>query len=203
MSTFVRILYFCIVKNYVHTYVCSYQKTILPSVEGLVYTYVHTYVCTYVCMYVGTRAEAVCMYMYVHTYVHTSSIRTYIFLASVASLCLPIYSRHEVGKNFLDHLLRTYVIIYLCRYFPKIFGPDEDQELNKKETMNQFDKLTEEVNAYLKEQDGPTHKPMTVPEVAMGFVQVANETMCRPIRALTQVHKYYIQSDTHHLVEDI
>jgi len=28
---------------------------------------------------------------------------------------------------------------------------------------------------------------VTVEEVAMGFVQVANEAMCRPIRALTQV----------------
>jgi len=28
---------------------------------------------------------------------------------------------------------------------------------------------------------------MTVEEVAMGFIQVANEAMCRPIRALTQV----------------
>jgi hypothetical protein len=29
---------------------------------------------------------------------------------------------------------------------------------------------------------------MTVEDVAMGFVRVANEAMCRPIRALTQVH---------------
>lgn len=28
---------------------------------------------------------------------------------------------------------------------------------------------------------------MTIEEVAMGFIKVANETMCRPIRALTQV----------------
>jgi len=28
---------------------------------------------------------------------------------------------------------------------------------------------------------------MTIEEVALGFVQVANEAMCRPIRALTQV----------------
>lgn len=28
---------------------------------------------------------------------------------------------------------------------------------------------------------------MTIEEVAMGFIRVANETMCRPIRALTQV----------------
>ena len=29
-------------------------------------------------------------------------------------------------------------------------------------------------------------RDMTVEEVALGFVEVANETMCRPIRALTQ-----------------
>jgi N-methylhydantoinase A/oxoprolinase/acetone carboxylase beta subunit len=29
---------------------------------------------------------------------------------------------------------------------------------------------------------------MTVEEVAMGFIKVANESMCRPIRALTQVN---------------
>lgn len=28
--------------------------------------------------------------------------------------------------------------------------------------------------------------PLSVEEVAMGFITVANETMCRPIRALTQ-----------------
>lgn len=31
---------------------------------------------------------------------------------------------------------------------------------------------------------------MTVEEVAMGFVRVANEAMCRPIRALTQAKGY-------------
>lgn len=31
---------------------------------------------------------------------------------------------------------------------------------------------------------------MTVEEVAMGFIRVANESMCRPIRALTQVNVY-------------
>jgi len=28
---------------------------------------------------------------------------------------------------------------------------------------------------------------MSIDEIAMGFIRVANETMCRPIRALTQV----------------
>ena len=50
-----------------------------------------------------------------------------------------------------------------------------------------FEKLTGEVNAYLREQEGSSHKPLGVAEAAMGFVRVANEAMCRPIRALTQV----------------
>lgn len=37
---------------------------------------------------------------------------------------------------------------------------------------------------------------MSVEEVAMGFVKVANENMCRPIRALTQAKGY----DTSHHV---
>ena len=40
---------------------------------------------------------------------------------------------------------------------------------------------------FLKEQNGSSCRQMTVQEVAMGFIEVANETMCRPIRALTQV----------------
>lgn len=31
---------------------------------------------------------------------------------------------------------------------------------------------------------------MSIEEVAMGFVRVANEAMCRPIRALTQAKGY-------------
>lgn len=44
-----------------------------------------------------------------------------------------------------------------------------------------------QVNIFLKEQDDTSFTPMTVQEVALGFIEVANETMCRPIRALTQV----------------
>ena len=41
-----------------------------------------------------------------------------------------------------------------------------------------------QVNAFTATQG---EDKMTVQEVAMGFIRVANETMCRPIRALTQV----------------
>ena len=45
-----------------------------------------------------------------------------------------------------------------------------------------------QVNYFLASQtDDHKNQLMTVQEVAMGFIKVANETMCRPIRALTQV----------------
>lgn len=51
--------------------------------------------------------------------------------------------------------------------------------------MKAFRVLTDEVNAFQREQD-PSSSILTCEEVAMGFVKVANEAMCRPIRALTQ-----------------
>lgn len=44
-----------------------------------------------------------------------------------------------------------------------------------------------QVNEFLSTQGSTTKEKMSTEEVAMGFIQVANETMCRPIRALTQV----------------
>ena len=57
-------------------------------------------------------------------------------------------------------------------YFPKIFGPNEDQSLDKKAALEAFEKVTLEVNEFMK-------TTMSVEEVAMGFIKVANETMCR------------------------
>ncbi|TUD02850.1 5-oxoprolinase [Bagarius yarrelli] len=79
----------------------------------------------------------------------------------------------------------------LPSFFPHIFGPGENEPLSIDETMNHFQKLTTEINHYLstsQSQGGEeSHKSeMSVEEVAMGFIRVANETMCRPIRALTQ-----------------
>ena len=77
--------------------------------------------------------------------------------------------------------------MYFFRYFPKIFGPNEDEELDKEDTLMQFEELYSMVNKFLKDQDGSNYKPMTREEIAMGYIRVANEAMCRPIRALTQV----------------
>ncbi|XP_012239742.1 5-oxoprolinase [Bombus impatiens] len=76
----------------------------------------------------------------------------------------------------------------LPEYFPKIFGPNENEPLDKSRTMEAFQTLTNQINEFLATEG---HRPkMTVEEVAMGFIRVANETMCRPIRALTQAKGY-------------
>lgn len=62
-------------------------------------------------------------------------------------------------------------------FFPKIFGPRENEPLDSEATRDAFHRLTRQVNELF---------PMTEEEVAMGFINVANEAMCRPIRALTQ-----------------
>ncbi|CAN8232896.1 unnamed protein product [Cochlearia groenlandica] len=71
-------------------------------------------------------------------------------------------------------------------YFPSIFGPNEDQPLDIAATREAFEKLAAQINSYRKSQD-PSANDMTVEEIAMGFVSVANETMCRPIRQLTEM----------------
>ena len=47
-----------------------------------------------------------------------------------------------------------------------------------------MEKVADEVNEHARQNGRPD---MSVDEVAMGFIKVANETMCRPIRALTQM----------------
>ncbi|KAI4367572.1 hypothetical protein MLD38_023295 [Melastoma candidum] len=71
-------------------------------------------------------------------------------------------------------------------FFPSIFGPKEDQPLDVNATRQEFEKLAKQINSYRKSQDGHS-KDMTVEEIALGFVNVANETMCRPIRQLTEM----------------
>eukprot|EP00741_Cyanophora_paradoxa_P015448 tig00020892_g14911.t1 len=77
----------------------------------------------------------------------------------------------------------------LPEFFPKIFGPSEDQPLDADGTRAAFEKITDEINAYFASHGGGTG-PMTPDEVAYGFIRVANEAMCRPIRSITQAKGY-------------
>lgn len=69
-------------------------------------------------------------------------------------------------------------------FFPKIFGPDENQGLDEESSRSLFEKLTQEINQELAQ--GDQSNKMTPDEVAFGFIKVANETMTRPIRSLTE-----------------
>uniref|UniRef100_A0A2K5QXQ4 5-oxoprolinase, ATP-hydrolysing n=1 Tax=Cebus imitator TaxID=2715852 RepID=A0A2K5QXQ4_CEBIM len=69
--------------------------------------------------------------------------------------------------------------------FPCIFGPGEDQPLSPEASRKALEAVAAEVNSFLTNGPCPA-SPLSLEEVAMGFVRVANEAMCRPIRALTQ-----------------
>jgi 5-oxoprolinase (ATP-hydrolysing) len=56
-------------------------------------------------------------------------------------------------------------------------------------TKAAFDVLTAEVNAHNVSNGLPVK---TLDEIAYGFIKVANEAMCRPIRALTQMKGFDI-----------
>ncbi|KAL5364572.1 Hydantoinase B/oxoprolinase-domain-containing protein [Aspergillus floccosus] len=64
-------------------------------------------------------------------------------------------------------------------FFPKIFGPHENEGLDEAASRKLFEDLAAAIN---KDQN----KKMTADEVAYGFIKVANETMTRPIRSLTE-----------------
>lgn len=62
--------------------------------------------------------------------------------------------------------------------FPSIFGPNADQPLDIDIVAKKFAAIAAEFN----EQTG---KSLTPEEVALGFLNVSNETMSRPIRNAT------------------
>ena len=71
--------------------------------------------------------------------------------------------------------------------FPKIFGPTEDMALDKDASFQRLAELALEIN---KVETRNNRRTKSVEEVAEGFIQVANEAMCRPIRNLTQARGY-------------
>ncbi|KAB8254108.1 Hydantoinase B/oxoprolinase-domain-containing protein [Aspergillus pseudonomiae] len=82
----------------------------------------------------------------------------------------------------------------LPEYFPHIFGPNEDQPLDIEVTTKLFHELTQKINAERKEKGQPEYAPE---EVALGFLKVADESMARPIRNLTQARGF--ETASHHL----
>jgi 5-oxoprolinase (ATP-hydrolysing) len=69
----------------------------------------------------------------------------------------------------------------LPKYFPKVFGEKENLPLDLSATQKAFKSLAEEIQR---------EHSMSLEEIALGFVDVANETMARPIREITLQRGY-------------
>jgi 5-oxoprolinase (ATP-hydrolysing) len=76
-------------------------------------------------------------------------------------------------------------------FFPRIFGPSENEPLDLPATRRAFEALTGEINAHYAQSGRP---PMTPEAVAFGFIRVANEVMVRPIREISVMRGYDIKA---------
>ncbi|KAL1619948.1 hypothetical protein SLS56_009915 [Neofusicoccum ribis] len=79
-------------------------------------------------------------------------------------------------------------------FFPKIFGEKENEPLDAEVVKKKFAELTVKINA-------ETGQALSPEEAAYGFLDVANESMCRPIRALTEAKGYEIGAGGQHACE--
>jgi 5-oxoprolinase (ATP-hydrolysing) len=75
-------------------------------------------------------------------------------------------------------------------YFPKLFGATEDQALDLKASQDAMARLTDQINLF---NSAKGREPLTVEQVALGFIQVANEMMVRPIREISVLRGYDIK----------
>ncbi|MBU0484768.1 MAG: hydantoinase B/oxoprolinase family protein [Proteobacteria bacterium] len=75
-------------------------------------------------------------------------------------------------------------------FFPKIFGPGGKDALDLKASRKAFCRMRDEINQYRNTQNIPA---MTLEQVAYGFIQVANETMARPMREISTARGYDIK----------
>ncbi|ROV92745.1 hypothetical protein VMCG_09038 [Cytospora schulzeri] len=78
----------------------------------------------------------------------------------------------------------------LPEFFPKIFGKNENEALDMEASKKVLQELTDQVNQEM-------GKIMSIDEVAYGFLTVANESMTRPIRSITEAKGH--QSSKHRL----
>ncbi len=71
-------------------------------------------------------------------------------------------------------------------YFPRIFGPGRDGPLDADVVMARFSQMAETVSARLGTR-------MTAEDLALGFIRIANEKMCRPVKELSVARGFDIR----------
>ncbi|KAM4064585.1 hydantoinase b/oxoprolinase domain-containing protein [Hirsutella rhossiliensis] len=79
-------------------------------------------------------------------------------------------------------------------YFPKVFGPEENEPLSRDIVDAKFAELTADIN---RDRKRSGLSPFSPQEVALGFLKVADEGMAGPIRALTEARGH--EAGDHHL----
>ncbi len=71
-------------------------------------------------------------------------------------------------------------------YFPSVFGPNQDQKLDRKSAENEFKKLKEIINT-------KTSSSFSIEELALGFIDIANEKMSNAIKEISVSRGYDIR----------
>ncbi|MBU0673786.1 MAG: hydantoinase B/oxoprolinase family protein [Proteobacteria bacterium] len=67
-------------------------------------------------------------------------------------------------------------------FFPKIFGPTGNQSLDPEASQAAFETIRREINAHRTSQN---QGELSIEEIALGFLKVANEVMVRPMREIS------------------
>lgn len=75
-------------------------------------------------------------------------------------------------------------------YFPKIFGPEKNSSLDLQTATDELIRLTDTINKHGAKSG---RKTMSVEQVALGFIDVANEVMIRPIREISVMRGFNIR----------
>ncbi len=75
-------------------------------------------------------------------------------------------------------------------YFPHIFGSGEDMPPDVQAARKAMEKLTARINSFYA---GDDRAPLSVEETVLGFLEVANEVMVRPIREVSVMRGYDIK----------
>ena len=71
-------------------------------------------------------------------------------------------------------------------YFPSVFGPDQDQKLDKNLAQKEFKKLKDVINK-------ATSSTFSIEELALGFIDIANEKMSNAIKEISVSRGYDIR----------
>ncbi|UCH62851.1 MAG: hydantoinase B/oxoprolinase family protein [Fidelibacterota bacterium] len=79
----------------------------------------------------------------------------------------------------------------LPAYFPRTFGPKQDQTLDRDIVQKKFAGLTDDINQKLGTRLSPS-------DMALGYVKIANETMAKPIKEISVARGFDVR--THALV---